>query len=206
MVTDNRKKIVLFTILSLALGVQGCGKQGGASDKNLALPMTEEPSTRSSDAKPSGITVTSTGNTIEEPTSEPQKAGSSTSSVDAGASSSEVPAESVETKTPSEAPIDTPQKASPTKPLKHSSSHETRDIMNVPRHALIGLTKAQLKARFGAPQKKVQGRWRYIPKQSGCRDVIMSLDVQFKKGKVVDTKRARERTHKHCSRPKIKPW
>ena len=66
--------------------------------------------------------------------------------------------------------------------------------------ALVGLTRAQLRARRGPPTEVRGKTWVYTPDQPGCREEIVSEVVSFKGDVVASVKLQRTRTHKVCRR------
>ena len=69
-----------------------------------------------------------------------------------------------------------------------------------PQESLVGLTRAQVKAREGRPTEERGHEWIYTPDQPGCRDIIISEIITFKGGVVVSVRMQRSQTHKMCGR------
>ena len=67
-----------------------------------------------------------------------------------------------------------------------------------PQESLVGLTRAQVKARQGQPTEERQNEWVYTPDQPGCRDVIISEILTFRKGVVASVRLQRSQTNKVC--------
>jgi hypothetical protein len=66
------------------------------------------------------------------------------------------------------------------------------------RDPLVGLTRAQVKARRGPPTQKRGQEWLYTPDQGGCDDLIVSEIVVFKDGVVAGVRPEMTRTEKVC--------
>jgi hypothetical protein len=75
---------------------------------------------------------------------------------------------------------------------------EARDASPTEPSSLVGLTRAQLRARRGPPLQDRGAEWVYTPDQPGCREVIVSEVVAFKGDKVASVRLERTRTHKIC--------
>lgn len=75
----------------------------------------------------------------------------------------------------------------------HDAGVETAD-----ETSLLGLTAEQVKARRGAPTKQTRREWVYTPEQEGCREVIVSEVLKFKRGKVASVTLRRRQTNKRC--------
>jgi hypothetical protein len=65
---------------------------------------------------------------------------------------------------------------------------------------VLGLTRAQVRARRGPPTEIRGSDWIYTPEQEGCRDVIISEVLTFKGGVVVKFHLQRRQTGKVCRR------
>jgi hypothetical protein len=63
---------------------------------------------------------------------------------------------------------------------------------------VMGLTRAQVRARRGPPTEIRGNDWIYTPDQEGCRDVIISEVLTFKGGGVVRFRLQRRQTGKVC--------
>ncbi len=64
--------------------------------------------------------------------------------------------------------------------------------------SVIGLTRAQLRARRGPPTEMRGKDWIYTPDQPGCRDVIVSEVMTFKRNVVAAVRLQRRQTDKIC--------
>ncbi len=67
--------------------------------------------------------------------------------------------------------------------------------------SIIGLTRAQLLVRRGLPTEKRGTEWVYTPDQPGCREMIVSEIVSFKRNVVASVRLEHARTHKVCRGP-----
>ena len=63
---------------------------------------------------------------------------------------------------------------------------------------VMGLKRAQVRARRGPPTEIRGNDWIYTPEQEGCRDVIISEVLTFKSGVVVKFHLQRRQTGKVC--------
>lgn len=64
--------------------------------------------------------------------------------------------------------------------------------------SVIGLTRAQLRARRGPPTEMRGNDWIYTPDQPGCRDAIVSEVMTFKRNVVATVRLQRRQTGKIC--------
>ena len=64
--------------------------------------------------------------------------------------------------------------------------------------SVIGLTRAQLRVRRGPPTEVHGSDWIYTPDQPGCRDVIVSEVMTFKRNVVATVRLQRRQTGKVC--------
>jgi hypothetical protein len=67
--------------------------------------------------------------------------------------------------------------------------------------SMVGLTRAQLEARFGPPTAKRGREWIYTPPQPGCQEEIVSEILTFKGDVVASVDLEWTRTNKVCGRP-----
>ncbi len=67
-----------------------------------------------------------------------------------------------------------------------------------PKDSLVGLTRAQVKALRGPPTRERGDEWVYTPDQPGCRDMIVSEIVTFKRGVVASVGLEMTMTNKVC--------
>jgi len=63
---------------------------------------------------------------------------------------------------------------------------------------IVGLTRSQVKSRRGPPTAVRGAAWIYTPEQPGCREMIISEVVTFKRGVVASVELERKRTNKVC--------
>jgi len=64
--------------------------------------------------------------------------------------------------------------------------------------SVLGLTRAQLRAHRGPPTEMRGNVWIYTPDQPGCRDVIVSEVMTFKRNVVAAVRLQRRQTGKIC--------
>jgi hypothetical protein len=67
--------------------------------------------------------------------------------------------------------------------------------------SIMGLTRAQLLVRRGPPTEKRGTEWVYTPDQPGCREMIVSEIVAFKRNVVASVRLEHSRTGKVCRGP-----
>jgi len=67
-----------------------------------------------------------------------------------------------------------------------------------PSDSVIGLTRAQVRVRRGPPTEVHGSDWIYTPDQPGCRDVIVSEVMTFKRNVVATVRLQRRQTGKVC--------
>ena len=75
---------------------------------------------------------------------------------------------------------------------------EDDDVIVDLSEPVMGLTRAQVRARRGRPTEVRGNDWIYTPDQEGCRDVIISEVLTFKGGVVVRFHLQRRQTGKVC--------
>jgi hypothetical protein len=67
--------------------------------------------------------------------------------------------------------------------------------------SIMGLTRPQLLVRRGPPTEKRGLEWVYTPDQPGCREMIVSEIITFKRNVVASVRLEHARTHKVCRGP-----
>jgi hypothetical protein len=81
------------------------------------------------------------------------------------------------------------------------SAGHRRDREVAREDSLMGLTRAEVKARRGSPTEQHGDEWVYTPKQAGCRDRIDSEVIRFEHDVVARVDLRSKQTNKVCGRP-----
>jgi hypothetical protein len=84
------------------------------------------------------------------------------------------------------------------KHVRPDGAADSPNTVSKSKDRLVGLTRAQVKARRGPPTQERGHEWVYTPDQPGCRDIIVSEIVTFKGDVVVSVQLEMTDTHKVC--------
>jgi hypothetical protein len=84
------------------------------------------------------------------------------------------------------------------KRVRPDGAADSQNTVSKSKESLVGLTHAQVKARRGPPTQERGDEWVYTPDQPGCRDMIVSEIVTFKRGVVASVGLEMTMTNKVC--------